>query len=232
MNLFTLGKIPMYCEGITHRLERRKDRDVKVVDLALKIEPFSPQLAGALDPTDYAFVKRTLFKMGDASPTLDLRAVEFRLPAERQKIRCYASPDTERASICIDQVKVTKLRARSSKDANGWVFYVNVSFGPLDKTELEYVNAFYTEQRFISWEAAQPSLELDEPTPAADPDDSPRTRPTPMFDDDGQELPQGDEAIANAVTPAAAGAEPAPPPPKARAPRTKKAPHTPPRRTH
>lgn len=162
MKLFTVGKIPMYCESITHRLERRKDHDVKVVDLTLKIEPFNAQLAAAMDQDEYGFVKRVLFKLADGEPNVDLRVVEFRPPGERQNLICYATPDSPEASIGLVHAKVTKIRARGSKDAQGWTFYVRVSIGPLSKTELEYVNAWYTEQRFVVWEAAEPSLEFED----------------------------------------------------------------------
>lgn len=161
MRLFTVAKIPMYCEGITHRLERRRGEEVKVVDLALKIEPFTPQLASALDQDEYGFIKRTLFKHQDASPIGDIRAVEFRPPSERQKLTVYATPDTEAAAIAFDGVKVIKIRARCQKDTSGWVLYVHVSFGPLGKTELEYINYFYAQQRFGTWEQADPSFDWD-----------------------------------------------------------------------
>lgn len=182
MNLFSVGKIPMYCEGITHRLESRKSGETKVVDLSLKIQPFNQQLASALDQDEYGFVKRTLFKMASGDPVIGLRAVEFRLPADRQRLLCFAAPDTEQASICLDQVKVTKLRARASKDATGWTLYIGVSFGPLSKDELEYVNRFYTAQAFITWEAAEPSLEFD--AEGKGDEDEEHERPAPMWDED------------------------------------------------
>lgn len=173
MNLFSVGKIPVYCEGITHRLETRKSGETKVVDLTLKIHPFNAQLASALDQDEYGFVKRTLFRMASGDPVVDLRAVEFRPPGDRQRLTCFAAPDTDQASICLDQVKVTKLRARASKDANGWTLYIGVSFGPLSKDELSWINQFYTGQSFISWEEAEPSLDFD-----ADGDDDDDDRPS------------------------------------------------------
>lgn len=184
MDLFTVGKIPMYCESISHRLERRKDSEVKVVDLALKVTPFTPQLAAALNQDEYGFVKRTLFKMSDASPTVDLRSVEFRPPSDRQDLHCFAAPDVSRESIRITHAKVTKIRARSSKDANGWTLYINVSFGPLDKNELAWINDFYTGQSFISWSESEPSLMFNDEGDDADVEPDGGGRPAPMFDDD------------------------------------------------
>lgn len=157
MRLFTVPKVPMYCEGIVHRIERRKSGDVKVVDLALRIEPFTTQLASALDPS-YGFVRRMLFSMNNAEPVNELKSVEFKVPGERQTLTCFAAPDIARATIALSQVKVTKIRARKPKEGTAWTVYVYVSFGPLGKEELEYVNAFYTTQAFITFEQADPSL--------------------------------------------------------------------------
>jgi hypothetical protein len=180
MHLFTTGKIPLYCEGISHRIEKRKDSEVKVVDLTLKIEPFNAQLAAALDQDEYGFVKRTLFKLNDGDPTIDLRAVEFRPPADRQQLHCYATPDSADASICFDHVRVTKMRARSSKEATGWVFYLHVSFGPVDKTELEAVNEWYTGMKWVRFEECEPSFAFDD---EHQPDPDGGGRPAPMWDE-------------------------------------------------
>jgi hypothetical protein len=181
MDLFTVGKIPMYCEGITHRLENRKSGEVKVIDLALKITPFNAQLAAALDPDEYGFVKRVLFKMNDGEPVVDLRAVEFRPPSDRQRVIADIAPDTDEGSICLEQVKVTKIRARASKDANGWTLYVHVSFGPVSAGELAFANEFYTGMRYLDWSAAEQSLDFAGEGNAAD--DTPSGH-QPMFEDD------------------------------------------------
>lgn len=192
MQLFSVGKVPVYCDGIAHRVETRRGDSVKVVDLTLKIEPFTPQLASALDQDEYGFVKRMLFKVTDGTPLGDLRSVEFIPPGDRQRVTCFASPDTEMPSIALDQCKVTKIRARSQKDASGWVLYLHLSFGPLSRTELEYVNAFYTEQRFMTFDAAEPSLdfeEADDDVTDADEKARQQARPAPIWDDDEQPSP-------------------------------------------
>jgi hypothetical protein len=184
MELFTVSKIPMYCEGITHRLEQRATGDVKIVELTLKLDTFDGQMASALHD-DYSIVKRTLFRMNDGEPNTDLQVVEFHTPSDRQKLRCYAVPDTEKASICFDQVKVTKLRAKRVKGAANWLLFVHVSFGPVDKGELMYVNEWFAGERYVSWEEAEPSLDFKVVEPK---EDKSLSRPQPMFDDDGNEL--------------------------------------------
>lgn len=189
MRLFSVAKVPCYCEAITHRIERRKSGDAKVVDLSLKIDPFTAQLASALDQAEHGGVKRKLFKQNNGEPDRDLRAAEFRPPGDRQKLICFASPDTSQASIALDHVKITKMRARGQKDGDRWVFVLVASAGPLGKTELEYVSAFHAEMRFITFEEAEPSLEFEQledtedDADLTDADEKAR-RPAPMFDTD------------------------------------------------
>lgn len=193
MKLFTVAKVPMFCDGINHRLEKRKSGDVKVVDLTLRIQPFTTQTASALDQAEYGFVKRLLFRVSDGSPLSDLKAVEFCTPSDRQTLTCFHAVDIGKASIALDQVKVTKLRARKQKDVNGWAFYVYVSFGPLSRGELEYVNAYYTEQRWVTFDEAEPSLDfLDKPTEDEDEEeaaDDTTARPPLEFETTGEGAP-------------------------------------------
>jgi hypothetical protein len=175
MQLFTVGKVGCYCDAITHRLEKRKSGDeVKVVDLKLRIQPFTAQLAAALDPSVYSFVRRMLFRQADGTPINDYKAIEFKGFGERQLLTIFATPDTGRASIAIDECKVGKILAKTEKSVDGWALVLRVSFGPADKAELQYVSEWYTEQRFVSFAPAHPALEFEgaattpptEPAPA------------------------------------------------------------------
>lgn len=171
MKLFTTGKIPLYCEAIGHRIERRKSGDTKVVDLTLTMDPFTSQHASALD-REYTFVKRLLFKQSDATPTRDLRSATFAPPNERQLLTIFSAPDSSKAWIALDQVKVTGLRVRGAKDGDRWILVIKLSFGPVGKTELEAANEWYCSQRFVSFEQADPSLFEDgEATDGEDDDD-------------------------------------------------------------
>lgn len=186
MHLFDVAKVPMFCDGIAHRLEKRKTGDeVKVVDLTLRIQPFTNELASTINQDEYGAVKRMLFNLITGEANDDLRSVEFVATSDRQRLICFATPDTEVPSIAFDQVKVKKIRARTQKDVAGWALYVYVSFGPLGKSELEYVNDWYTKQRFVSFEEAEPSLDFEDDD-LTDADEKARhaAPPPPMWDDD------------------------------------------------
>lgn len=83
MKLFSVAKVPVFCDAVGHRLDKRRGQDVKVIDLALRVQPFTAQHAAALDQDAYAFVKRMLFKVNSGDPIGDLKAVEFKAEPAR-----------------------------------------------------------------------------------------------------------------------------------------------------
>jgi hypothetical protein len=185
MQLFTLPKIPLYCDAVNHRLETRRDREIKVVDLKLRVQPFTAQHASGLD-ADLAFVKKVLFRTTDGAAVAHYKNIEFKPPTgDRQLLTVFASSDTVKPTIAFDQAKIRKMFVRTEKGVDGWALILRLTFGPVDKAELEYVNAWYTEQRFVSFQEAEPSLDFDETPPA-----KPRSKPaTPMFETDAAGQP-------------------------------------------
>ena len=180
MRLFELAKIPMYCDQITHGIESRSGDEVKIVTLTLRVQPFSAELATAIERS----VRATLFKLNHPEPQPHLKRVEFRLGVPRQKLIVFAASDTTTPSICFDQTKIVQTYARTQKDVNGYAFVVKLSFGPVGKTELEYLQDWLLGQRCVTTEAAEPGLFAeDDEDDAFEPEPQ---RPAPMFDDDDE----------------------------------------------
>lgn len=163
MKLFDLAKIGCYCEGIAHSLEKRRGEDVKVLTLTLKVAPFSSTHATAMPDG----VKATLFNLNSGDPKENLRRVDFALGVERQQLHAFASPDTSEATFMLDQVRIHGTYARVQKDRNGFDFLFKCTFGPIGRDELEWVQAWLLTQKFVTFEAAEPSLEFE----AAEPDE-------------------------------------------------------------
>jgi hypothetical protein len=152
--LFDVAKVGCFCDAIGHSIEKRRGEEVKILTLTLRVAPFDSKLATAMPDG----VKATLFKLNSGDPKETLRRADFALGLERQLLRVYAAPDTHDASIALDQVKVTGTYARSQKDRNGYDFVFKASFGPCDKNELEYVQAWLLTQRFVTFEQAEPGM--------------------------------------------------------------------------
>jgi len=156
--LFDVAKVGCFCDAITHSMEKRRGEDVKVLTLTLRVSPFDAKLATAMPDG----VKPTLFKLNSGDPKDTLRRADFALGLERQLCRVFAAPDTEEASIALDQVKIHGTYARTQKDRNGFDFVFKATFGPAGREELEYVQAWLLTQRFVPFEQAEPSMEFED----------------------------------------------------------------------
>jgi hypothetical protein len=180
--LFDVAKVGCFCDAIGHSIEKRRGEEVKILTLTLRVAPFDSKLATAMPDG----VKATLFKLNSGDPKETLRRADFALGLERQLLRVYAAPDTHDASIALDQVKVTGTYARSQKDRNGYDFVFKASFGPCDKNELEYVQAWLLTQRFVTFEQAEPGMFDDDASgdeDMTDADEKAREVQEPMWTD-------------------------------------------------
>ena len=156
MRFFDDDRVGCYLDDIGHRVEKTKDgREIKMVDLVLRVQPLTPELAVALD----ADVRALLFTMNDAQPKPKLKAVEFRLPVPRQQVTVTLLPDdAPQGAIVFTEVEITGTRARTEKGVDGFglVFYASV--GPVSASDLEYICAWHTQQRFVTFHEQQPAL--------------------------------------------------------------------------
>lgn len=181
-NMFDAGKIGCFCDSITHSTENRRGTETKIVVLGLRVDPFDPQLASALDQR----VRNTLFRIDDTTPNAHLKAASFALGVLRQNLHLFATPETETASRMLSQVQITNIAAKVHKDRNAFVLTFKASFGPADKHELEFVEAWRGNQKFIRFERSEPGLfeDIDDDGAGDDLDVRPvNGRPLPGWDD-------------------------------------------------
>lgn len=188
--LFSVAKVGCYCEAITHSTERRKDGEQKVIQLTLRVDPFDAKLASAVDP----LVRQTLFKLGNADPQGHVRKVSFGLGTPRQQLTVWATPDSPKASIALDHVRIADLYARTSKDARGYVCVFKAIFGPVNAKELEYVEAWRNTMAFVTFAEAEydAALDLDGGEENDAEEDAEPTLPIHEFDTDGAGKPMDD----------------------------------------
>jgi hypothetical protein len=187
MRLFTVGKIGCFCDTITHATEARRDQEVKIVILTLRVQPFDATHASAMVDG----VRVTLFRLNHPEPKESLRRVDFALGVPRQTLHVYAAPDTEQASIVLDQAAVSHTYARTQKDVRGYAFTFKVAFGPCGRQELEFVQDWHLGQRFVTFEVAEPGLFDEAPAGSteSDPAVTQNVIATPMFDDPRDDAP-------------------------------------------
>jgi hypothetical protein len=187
--LFDVGKVGLACDAVAHATEKRKDGEVKVIVLTLRVQPFDAKLATALHPD----VRTTLFKLSHPDPHPHLARVNFSLGVPRQALDIYATPDTANATMRLDHVKVTGIYARTEKGMTGYACVLKATFGPVSDKELGFVEAWRNGMRFVSFEEADSSVDFEDETSdddAADDEDDQPTLPVAEFETDanGQSL--------------------------------------------
>jgi hypothetical protein len=185
MRLFEVGKIGCFCDAITHSIETRRDAEVKILTLTLRVSPFDAKLARAMPDG----VRETLFKINKPDPKPNLRRVAFgALCDDRQVLTIYAAPDTSDPSFALDQVKISGTYAKVDKNRNNFEFVFKASFGPAGRDELEAVQAWLLSQRFVSFEPAEPGM-FDDDEEDADEGDHDDDKPGPMWQDGDEKNP-------------------------------------------
>lgn len=158
MRLFDSDKVGCYCDTVGHQIENRRGTDVKVVVLGLKVSPLSADLAAEMADG----IKPTLFAMTDATAKVTrLSGASFTVAdLKRQIMSVFATPDTVKPSIVFDQAVIGGIKARVGKGRNDYDLTFSATFGPLGPKELEFVQAWHLSQRFVTFEAAEPLLEM------------------------------------------------------------------------
>jgi hypothetical protein len=157
MRFFDDDKVGCYLDDIGHRVEKTKDgKELRMVDLTLRVQPLTVELAASLDPD----VRALLFTMSDAMPKEKLKAIHFRLPVPRQALTVFSLPHDDVGLILIPDVEITDPRARTEKGVDGFGLVFYASFGPVGTRELELICAWHTEQRFVSFHPQEPALDF------------------------------------------------------------------------
>jgi len=191
--LFTTAKIPIFVEGVSLGVEKRKDGPVSVIVLSCKVQPFDAKLASSLDQGvgGDSNIRPTAFNLNTTEPKKAFTRHDFSLGLPRQRIECFATSDTERSRIALDGVRIYGTYVRAQKDMpTALALIFKASFGPVDRSELEYVyslfrsqfcGTFFEADPSMQWEAEMEDDEEDEEGTDAD---VKARRPAPMFDTD------------------------------------------------
>lgn len=157
MRFFDDDKIGCYLDDIGHRVEKTKDgKEIRMVDLTLRVQPLTADLAQALDGD----VRALLFNMGDALPKGKIKAIHFALTVARQALTVRLVPESDDAALLIPDVEITDVRARVEKGVDGYALVFYASFGPVGARELEYICTWHTQQRFVTFHPQEPALDF------------------------------------------------------------------------
>lgn len=153
--MFDTEQIPHYLDDIGHRVMKDKSGDeFKVVDLTFRLEPLTAALAAEIA----SVVKSTLFKLKDAEATEGLKAVTFAVKPKPQQIAFFADRELPKASLRLDEAKISNLRARKPKDGTHWVFTFRATVAQLSGADLLFLQEALYKQYFLTFANASPGL--------------------------------------------------------------------------
>src|SRR5437879_2769875 len=124
MRLFDTDRVGLYLDGVNLRLEKTKDNEHKVIDLTLRVQPFTKELATSLHPD----VRALLFSMTcEGAPKPLLKAVALNLTGiPKQHMDCFLLPEeTESGGLTLLDSEIGDLRVRTEKGVDGYalIFY-------------------------------------------------------------------------------------------------------------
>jgi hypothetical protein len=156
MRLFDDDKIGCYLDKIEHRVERTSDSETKMVDLTLRVQPFTPELAASLDPD----VRALLFTLTDAQPKPKIKEVRLALTVPHQLLAIHPLPELEEGRLALSDCEITGFRVRTEQGVDGYALVFYVSYGPASPHDLEYVCEWLTQQRFVTFHPQAPALDF------------------------------------------------------------------------
>lgn len=191
--LFNVAKIGVFLDGYTPGTEKRREEDVKVIHLSLRVQPFDVKHAIAIDDglANGTNIRGALFNLSTDEPKPHVERVGLNLGCPPQLLRIYEAPDATEARLALLQVKIGGAYARRQKNVNGWAFCFRATVGPLGRDELESLHHWFLHQKFVEFEEAEPSIDLA--------DDAPKVNATsaPAWDD-GDAVPVADAPVVEA----------------------------------
>ena len=159
MRFFDEDHVGCYLDAIGHRVEKTKNGETKLIDLTLRVQPFTPQLAIALNPD----VRSLIFTMGSGDPKPLIKKCEFAFAVPKQRLVVRLLPEQQlgdAGALSLFAVDITKPRVRTEKDVDGFAFICRLTVAALGSHELEFVQAWHTEQRFVTFQPEQPALDF------------------------------------------------------------------------
>lgn len=162
--LFSTGKIGVFFDTYAPGVEKRRGEEVSVLKLRLRVQPFDAKLATALDEGvgDDSNIKAGVFSMNTGDPKPNFTRHDFKLGLDRQNLIIFTTPETTEAKLAILQAKISGTYVRTQKDVNALAFVFTATFGPVGKDELAVIHALHRSQAFVTFETAEPLLDVED----------------------------------------------------------------------
>lgn len=162
MQMFSTQGVPCYIAGMIGKRVKVGKEKFKGIELTLRIDPFTPELASEIGD-----IKSKLFKRHDASVDPNVDSATFTFKPKTQYVEIKPEPALSWAPVKIQEAKVTKFRVRRPADGTQWVLVFKVAFAESDANDLLYLKDALFETRFFSFADSQGGLFADAEAEAA-----------------------------------------------------------------
>lgn len=143
----------MRLSDVTFKTERVDGETHKVVGLTLFIQPFTPDLANALN------VKGRLFSLKDGEPLANMLGCDLAIDESLQRMTIRLAPDQSDASAEIPNVSIErKLSVRRDKEGPVYNATVRATFDYPSANDLLFLASRVNETDFFEFAAEQGDL--------------------------------------------------------------------------
>jgi len=181
-----LERLAFVCDTYHPTTEMRRDVEVRVLVVKLRLEPVTAAIATAIHPQ----LRRILFAHGDKPRGL-IRELLWAPAVPLQQLTVAPAPDAN-DTLVLDQVRIERVRARLVSKGNYWRLIVVLTVGPCDRDQLAALQEWVGIARSVSFSEAQPTL-FQEHDDEPDDDDNDEDEPDEGPDVEGGEFsPIGD----------------------------------------
>ncbi len=152
--MFSSKHVPAYLDDLAFRVWKDKSGDEhKLIDLALRVEPLTTELAGEI----HADVKGALFRRSSGEINERLSRVAFNIPIKPQSV-AFRPDRGMKPSFEAEEVKVSRLVAKKDKGSPAWVCTFVISLPDCGADDLAVLQDALYKQHFVTFENAQPGL--------------------------------------------------------------------------
>lgn len=141
---------PMRLQDVTFKTRKMDGEDRRIVALTLFIQPFTPEMADALN------VKRRLFSVNDAEPLPDVLGCELAIAQDYQRMQVRMAPDQTVASIEIPNVEIgPALKVRKDKEGPIFAAVLRAEMAYPSPNDLMFLASRVNEQDYFTFEPEQ-----------------------------------------------------------------------------
>lgn len=158
MRLFDMDAVGVFLDTYSPRGEKTTEGETAVLDLTLRVQPFTPALATSFDTR----VRAKIFSLSEATQDPMIAELKLRgIDPPKQDVTVFLLPENKRAAVAFFDVECSDFRVRAEKGVDGYALVFYATVGPLGAEELEEIYKWHRQQRFLTFNKSQSVLNFE-----------------------------------------------------------------------